>query len=163
MKYWIRFAVLSLFLTTASLSAKEASSDKKTEDKKTEAVQSAKDSLEVPEMTPSAPAEDEVAADEDERPATPTYEGAFLKMILVLLLLLFIIFFGIWVIRRLSHSRLRMFKEPKHIRIIDRRPLSAKTALYLVEVGEKRVLVAESQLEVKGLTTVELREFSPEE
>ncbi len=153
MKYFLRFVVLSLFLATASLSAQEANSDKKTE--AVQAVPKQAD-LETPAVTPAEPTETEPVA--EERPATPTYEGAFLKMILVLLLLLFIIFFGVWAIRRLSRSRLRMFKEPKHIRIIDRRSLSAKTALYLVEVGEKRVLVAESQLEVKGLATIDLEE-----
>ena len=160
MKSALRLFLISLVVTSASLWAAESSKEKQTEGKKTEAVQPAQetDSTQYSDMTPTVPDLDEMAA--EERPEPPTYEGAFLKMILVLILLLFIIFFGIWVVRRLSRSRLRMFKEPKHIRIIDRRPLSAKTALYLVEVGEKRVLVAESQLEIKGLATTELE---PEE
>lgn len=153
MKSWIRVATFALFFAGAAVVAEEGN----VEPNKSEAVQPATEKAVpmTPATQPDLPAE---TAPEMARPEPPTYEGAFLKMILVLLLLLFIIFFGIWVIRRLSHSRLRMFKEPKHIRIIDRRPLSAKTALYLIEVGDKRVLVAESQLEVKGLTTVELKE-----
>lgn len=160
MKSVTRWILLSLVITSTSLWSAESNSEKQSGGKKTEAVRSAQDtdSTQVSEMPPSDIDSGEVAS--EERPEPPTYEGAFLKMILVLLLLLFIIFFGIWVIRRLSRSRLRMFKEPKHIRIIDRRPLSAKTALYLIEVGDKRVLVAESQLEVKGLATTELE---PEE
>ena len=155
MKYWIRLCVVSLFLTSAALCAKEPSGQDSTDSKKTEAVQSVeKDTIQSPAAELPGPAIEETA--EEDRPAIPTYEGAFLKMILVLLLLLFVIFFGIWAIRRLSRSRLHMFKEPKHIRIIDRRPLSPKTALYLVEVGNKRVLIAESQLEVKGLVSEDL-------
>lgn len=160
MKSVLRLFLISLIVTSASLWAKDKKSDAQAEGKKTEAVQSAQPSdLSQPsDIGPADTDSNEMAA--EERPEPPTYEGAFLKMILVLLLLLFVIFFGIWIVRRLSRSRLRMFKEPKHIRIIDRRPLSAKTALYLVEVGDKRVLVAESQLEVKGLATTELE---PEE
>ncbi len=108
----------------------------------------------VPEAQMALPAEERAP----DRPEPPSYEGAFLKMVLSLLLLLFVLFFGIWIVRRLSKGRLNMFREPKHIRIIDRRPLSAKTALYLVEVGDKRVLMAESQLEIKALTTIDLTE-----
>ena len=92
---------------------------------------------------------------EEARPTIPTYEGAFFKMIVVLVSLLFIIFFFIWIMRRFTQHRIRLFNQAKHIKIIERRPLSPKTALYIIEIGEKRVLVAESQLEVKTLATLE--------
>ena len=161
MKNLLRLLVISLFLTTSSgWTAPTQATDT---EKKMDSVQTQKEMGNTPQATESelnTTPTDEFAED---RPQPPTYEGAFLKMILVLLLLLFVIFFGIWVVRRLSRSRLHMFKEPKHIRIIDRRPLSAKTALYLIEIGNKRVLVAESQLEVKGLATTELTDPSQEE
>ncbi|HCJ84501.1 MAG TPA: hypothetical protein DHV41_03790 [Parachlamydiales bacterium] len=98
----------------------------------------------------------------DARPEPPSYEAAFFKMILALLLLLFVVFFVIWGIRRLGRARMGFLKEVKHIRIVERRPLSPKTSLYLIETGKRRVLVAESQLEIKALTTEELIESSQE-
>jgi flagellar biosynthetic protein FliO len=89
------------------------------------------------------------------RPKVPSYEGAFVKMLIVLLVLLFVIFFVIWLMRRLTQHRIGLFNQTRHIKIIERRPLSPKTALYILEIGEKRIVVAESQLEVKALATFE--------
>lgn len=114
----------------------------------------------TPQTTPSESNADNkqvssAELDSASRPEVPTYEGAFVKMLIVLLVLIFVIFFVIWLIRRLTHHRIRLFNQTRHIKIIERRPLSPKTALYILEIGEKKVLVAESQLEVKALATFE--------
>lgn len=86
---------------------------------------------------------------------TTNYESTFFKMILTLVGLILLIFITFWTIRRLSQGRFRQMNAGRSIKIVERRPLSPKTVLYLVEVGNKKVVIAESQLEVKTITDIE--------
>jgi flagellar protein FliO/FliZ len=85
--------------------------------------------------------------------ATESYEGAFFKMMLSLFALIAIVFATFWVLRRLSQGKWRV-GHSSGIRIVERRPLSAKSAVYVLEVDGKRILVSESQLEVRALATL---------
>lgn len=87
----------------------------------------------------------------DQIPAPPTYEHALGKMLLTLFGLIVLIFLTLWVIRRLSAGRFsQQMKDSRAIKILEKRALSAKSVLYLVEVGDKRLLLSESQLEVRS-------------
>jgi flagellar biogenesis protein FliO len=92
-------------------------------------------------------------------PTTPEmmkgYEGAFLKMVLTFIALLVGIFFTVWILKKLSRGHFNNMNAGRAIKILEKRALSPKTMLYLVEIGEKQTLVAESQLEVKSLATFE--------
>ena len=81
----------------------------------------------------------------------PSYEHAFIKMILTLIGLLALVFFTLWALRKLSHGKVGSFGSQKKIKILEKRPLSPKTVLYLLELDGKQVFIAESQLEVKTL------------
>ncbi len=83
------------------------------------------------------------------------YEGAFIKMFLTLLALLVGIFFAAWAIKRMAHGRFLQMNSSKNIKVIEKRALSSKTMLYVVEVDGKQVLLAESQLEIKRLLSLE--------
>lgn len=85
----------------------------------------------------------------------PEYQGAFIKMFLTLIGLVVAIFFTIWALKRLSRGRLHQMNSHRSIKILERRPLSAKTVLYLIEVAGKQAMIAESQLEVKRILTFE--------
>lgn len=87
-------------------------------------------------------------------PSMPSYEGAFLKMILSLLTLLALVGLTLWIMKRLNRSRWRGFGSQRSIQILERKPLSPKSILYLVEVEGHRFLIAESQLEVRRLGAV---------
>jgi len=99
-----------------------------------------------------------------EVPATPTplpemlpgYEGAVLKMIVTFIALLVGIFFTVWILKKLSRGHFNQLNANRAIKILEKRPLSPKTMLYLVELGNKQTLIAESQLEVKSLATLNL-------
>jgi flagellar biogenesis protein FliO len=43
----------------------------------------------------------------------------------------------------------------RSIKILERRPLSAKSILYIIEVEGKKILVSESQFEVRTLSPVD--------
>jgi len=82
----------------------------------------------------------------------PTYKGAFVKMMVTLLGLIALIVISVWMLRRIAHGRMKQMNYGREIKVIERRPLSAKSVLYLIEVGGKKVVVAESQVEVRAIT-----------
>lgn len=84
-----------------------------------------------------------------------SYKAAFTKMMLSLLVLIILIVISVWMLRRISHGRMKQLNTGRSIKIIERRPLSAKSILYLIEVNGKKVVIAESQLEVRAITTAE--------
>jgi flagellar biogenesis protein FliO len=87
----------------------------------------------------------------------PSYQGAFLKMFLTLLALIVGIFVMVWVIKRLATGR-SSSGSGKSIQVLEKKALSPKTMLYLVDVDGKQTLIAESQLEVKKLMTFDAME-----
>ena len=84
-------------------------------------------------------------------PPTPSYEATFFKMILTLAGLLCLVLVTIWALKKFSHGRFGSFGSQKNIVILERKNLSPKTLLYLVEVDGKKILLSESQLEVRML------------
>jgi flagellar biogenesis protein FliO len=85
-----------------------------------------------------------------------SYEHAFIKMILTLAGLLVLVFLTLWLLRKFSQGRLGGFTSSKKIKILEKKPLSPKTILYLVELDGKQVFIAESQLEVKMLLSPQI-------
>jgi len=83
------------------------------------------------------------------------FESAFKRMLWVLAGLVALIIATVWMIRRLMNIRLSQTNNLSSIKILEKRNLSPKSVLYIVEVDEKRVLLAESQIELRKLTTLE--------
>ena len=102
------------------------------------------------EETPNAPAEQKPVLE-----VTESYESAFIKTIVVLIGLLLLVVLTVWMFKKLSHGRLRSLNYMKSIKIVEKRPLSPKSILYLIEVEGKRVLLAESQYEVRNIANLE--------
>ena len=84
----------------------------------------------------------------------PSYEGAFLKMAITFVAVIVGVIGTIWLMRRLMGGRLGG-SQGQAIQIIERRALSQKTMLYVIEVDGKRAVIAESQLEIKHLMDLE--------
>jgi flagellar biogenesis protein FliO len=91
-------------------------------------------------------AEEVVAAQE-----APSYEGTLLKMLTTLGGLLLLVFLTIWILKKLSNGRFGGMGPSKKIIILEKKPLSPKTLLYLVELEGKKILISESQFEVRML------------
>ena len=85
----------------------------------------------------------------------PGYEGAFLKMFLALIGLIVAIFFTVWLLKKLSQGRWAGGGNSRAIKIIEKRPLSPKTMLYIIDVDGQQSVIAESQLEIKHLMNLE--------
>jgi flagellar biogenesis protein FliO len=104
-----------------------------------------------PPAEPSAPGTPETPVPE----MIPHYEGAFLKMFLVLMGLIVGIFFIVWLLKKIGQGRWLHGNGNKSIKIVEKRPLSPKTMLYIIDVDGQQSVIAESQLEVKHLMNLE--------
>ena len=85
---------------------------------------------------------------------TTSDESAFVRMLLTLLGLLVLVFATFYILRRMGKGKFKM-GSGRTINIIEKRSLSPKSILYIVEIGNKKVLISESQVEVRALTTYE--------
>lgn len=82
--------------------------------------------------------------------------ATFVKMMLTFGALILLLFGTYWFIRRLIQMRLQKGVGTASIQILEKRMISAKTMLYLVEVDKKKVLLAESHLEIKRLESFDV-------
>lgn len=82
--------------------------------------------------------------------ALPSYETAFFKMALTFVAVIVGIIGTIWLMRRLASGRLGG-GSGHAIKVVERKALSPKTTLYVIEVDGKQTVIAESQLEIKHL------------
>jgi flagellar protein FliO/FliZ len=85
---------------------------------------------------------------------TTSYESAFVRMLVTIIGLVFLVFATLWILRRLGKGKFKMGSS-RTINVLERKALSPKSMLYIVEIGNKKVLISESQLEVRTLTSLE--------
>ncbi len=83
--------------------------------------------------------------------ATQSYEHAFFKMFVTLGILVILLCISFWLFRRLAKGRLSQMNHGKTIKILERRALSTKSILYVVEFSGKKLLIAESQLDIRKI------------
>lgn len=81
--------------------------------------------------------------------------AAFAKMLITLVVIVFLLFATYWILRRVMQNRLQRGVGKGSIHILEKKMISPKTMLYLVEVEEKKILIAESHLEIKRLESFE--------
>lgn len=114
---------------------------------------------EAPKELEKKPEMEQVVPKEEKAPEydlnTGAYENAFIKTILVLIGLLALVILTIWMFRKMSHSRVKQMNHLRTIKVIEKRPLSPKSMLYLIEVSGKQILLSESQLEVRSITSLD--------
>lgn len=116
---------------------------------------------EQPAPAPAAPIQAPIPPPPSLEPQTSlsepavSYESAFIKMLVTLGGLILCVFLTIWILRRLSQGRFRGLGSNRSIQILEKRALSPKSILYLIQVGSKQVLISESQFEVRKLATLE--------
>lgn len=93
---------------------------------------------------------------------TQSYEGSFLRVIVSLIGLVVLVVVTYLILKKLGRGRFGKFGSDKLIHIIERRPLSPKSVLYLVQIENKRVLLSESQFEVRSHASFDLLEEEKE-
>lgn len=72
------------------------------------------------------------------------FVGEFFYMLLMLGILISLVYFLAWFLRRMTTVRVDQLNEGSALKIIERRPLSQRTTLYLVEHEGKKIVLAES-------------------
>ncbi len=80
------------------------------------------------------------------------FKGELTKMFFSLIIIIALLLVGVWWFKRSSKSRLFRLNLNTQMKILERRPLSAKASLYLVEVCGKRIVVGESPAGVAPIT-----------
>jgi len=145
----MRYVKLCIILLSVSLLANNTDSNDNDAPINIESVTKKKDHK---EPTPPIPEENPIV---DIQKTTDSYETTFVKMILVLIGLLILVILTIWMFKKFSRGRLRTLNYHKSIKILEKRPLSPKSMLYLIEIRGKRVLISESQCEMRNITTLE--------
>ncbi len=99
-------------------------------------------------------------------PEIEAYPHAFLKMFFSLIFFLAFLSFSLWFLKKIIQKR-RAPVYSQRIKILEKRALSPKSILYLVEVEGKKMVLSESQLETRFFSLQEEKEeedlfFSPE-
>ncbi len=105
------------------------------------------------EITPPPPAPVEHVALPSSAEATESYQDTFIRMIFSLAGLLVLVVGTFWFLRRMNKGKFRSGSS-QTLHLLEKKPLSPKTMLYLIEIDGRQVLLAESQLEVRALTTI---------
>jgi flagellar biogenesis protein FliO len=101
-----------------------------------DAIDTAEIALHEVEQTVSSPTSAELGA-------------TFIKMLLTFVAIIFLLFASYWFLKRLIQSRMQRGPSNSAIHVLEKRMLSPKTILYLVEIEGKKVVLAESHLEIK--------------
>jgi flagellar protein FliO/FliZ len=89
------------------------------------------------------------------------YGLAFVKMFLTLLVLIALFGVTIWFVKRLIRAKLERGAGTQMIEILEKKMISPKTMLYVVEVEGKKILLAESQIEVRPLAEIASLDSDP--
>lgn len=80
--------------------------------------------------------------------------ASFTRMWITIAAALVLLFVTLWLLRRFKTGHFKKFGgNSSTFTIIERKTLSPKTMLYIVEINNKRLLISESQVEVRTLTS----------
>ena len=83
--------------------------------------------------------------------------SSFTRMWITIAAALVLLFVTLWLLRRFKMGHFKkMGGNYSTLNIVERRTLSPKTMLYIVEINNKRLLVAESQVEVRTLISEDI-------
>lgn len=74
-----------------------------------------------------------------------SYLHDVVHMLITLMLLLFVVAGTLYLLKKLMRSRLRYLNRSTAIKILEKRALSQKSSLYLIDILGKGVVVSESQ------------------
>lgn len=93
-----------------------------------------------------------------ELPMNPEFDrfyGEFFKMLTMLGLIIGFLMVLTWFVKRILNTRLEQINSGSLIQVVERRMLTPKTSIYVLEIMGKRVVIAESH---NGVTAI--NEFS---
>lgn len=91
-----------------------------------------------------------------EEPARGEYNfrHEFLRMLFILGLIITMVVATTWMFRRIGRGKMRTFNSNSAIQILERRAVSQKSFVYLLEVEGTKILVGDSQAGLHGLAVL---------
>ncbi|KAG6559869.1 flagellar biosynthetic protein FliO [Candidatus Rhabdochlamydia oedothoracis] len=82
---------------------------------------------------------------------------SFTRMWITIAAALVLLFVTLWLLRRFKTGHFKKMGESSSaFAILERKTLSPKTMLYIVEINNKRLLISESQVEVRTLASEDM-------
>lgn len=99
---------------------------------------------------PPPPVTQEKASDFYDLPENSQYDeshfwGELINMLVTLGCILLVLGALLWMMRRMQTSRIKYANETGLIKVIDHRVLSQKTSIYLLQIDQKAILIADTQ------------------
>ena len=76
--------------------------------------------------------------------ANYNYWHEFVNMMITLGVIVALLFFTVWMLKKLNRSRGRHLNKMNAIQILEKRALNPKAALYLVKIQNKKIVISES-------------------
>jgi flagellar biogenesis protein FliO len=83
------------------------------------------------------------------------YGTALIRMLFALGICIGLLILTVWLLRRMMSARIQRGTKDQAIQLLEKRMISPKSTLYLIEIEGKRVLLAESQLEIRPIHELE--------
>lgn len=81
-----------------------------------------------------------------------SYLGEVVNMLITLCVILVLIFLTVWFLKKMMRSRVKTLNRTNGIKILERRVLTQKSSLYLVDVLGKGVVISESAAGLQLIT-----------
>ncbi|HYG40740.1 MAG TPA: flagellar biosynthetic protein FliO, partial [Cytophagales bacterium] len=73
------------------------------------------------------------------------FQAKFLNMLFILGLLIGFMILASWALKRMMKARVTQINQTSLIKLLETRPLSPKSIVYLIEIENTKILVGESQ------------------
>lgn len=117
------------------------------------AAEDAKDKQPAMPTPAPAPIKNEEMPPEETAPkiVAPSYESSIIRIFYSFIGLIALVIISFWLFRRLANPKMKSSGSHKAIAILERKALSPKTMLYLVEVDGEKIFLTESHLEIRML------------
>lgn len=91
-----------------------------------------------------------------------TFQSKFLNMLFILALLIGFMILASWSLKRLMRTKVSQLNTTNTIKILETRYLSPRATLYLLEIQDQTILIAESPTAVSFLSTMPKEDFREE-
>jgi len=82
-----------------------------------------------------------------------TFQAKFLNMLFLLALLIGFMILASWALKRLMKTKIGQLNTASNIKVLETRYLSPRTTLYLIEIHDQAILIAESPTAVSCVAT----------
>jgi flagellar biogenesis protein FliO len=91
----------------------------------------------------------------DHQPETQTFQSKFLNMLVILGLLIGFMLLASWSLKRMMRSKVDQLNVGNAIKVLESRHLSQRVTIHLIEIEDKKYVIAESPTAVTSLIAKE--------